>query len=651
MVAREGFCYEEALPRRGRTEGGDALASQMARDGGRMKKLSRLVAALCVLSAVFMLSAAPAYAGGTCGDGIPNNAGGECDPEGGLFIDGDPANDPCTTGSRCYFAFTCCKFNCQYVGTPGVPCQDGDSCSGPDICDQIGVCNGGPNVANGTPCDDGLFCTGVEDCQNGHCTSSTGNPCPGTACNICQEETDSCFNPNGSSCDDGSGCIGDGTCDGAGTCNGGLPVEGPCDDGLFCNGTDSCGGGACSVHSGDPCPGPNGDGNCNESCDEAADNCSAADPEDAACDDALFCNGTGTDICIGGTCTGIGPPSCDDDNSCTADICDEDIDDCSYLTAGDGTDCNDGDPCSLGDICAAGICVGSPPLLVDFCPWTVVLKEDAKKDQIKTNFQTVIDGDVCGGTIRFSSLVHVTSDVVADEATGTGQLRLAPDSTVDDDIVSAGAGAKAYPGSDDLPYTTAGTSLLPAGSLTPKTDVSGFYDLTGTHGLVADCHAARTAYDPRAADLDALGATQASIESINIATAGTLTITATVAGGLNVVDVDKSLRVGVDGVLELDGAGNPATVMVLRVAGKFQMLGRSTLSLTNGLTPDHTLVYGRGKKCQLGDLSFGAGTMFCTPARLKTGRTVAWLGALHGAGKNMKIGQKNALLYSPFQGL
>src|SRR5262249_39205424 len=57
----------------------------------------------------------------------------------------------------------------------------------------------------------------------------------------------------------------------------------PCSDGLFCNGGDTCSGGSCSVHAGSPCPGPDGDINCSESCNEATDTCNAPDPNGSPC--------------------------------------------------------------------------------------------------------------------------------------------------------------------------------------------------------------------------------------------------------------------------------------------------------------------------------------------------------------------------------
>ena len=52
---------------------------------------------------------------------------------------------------------------------------------------------------------------------------------------------------------------------------------GSCDDGLFRNGTNTCSGGTCK-HTGDPCPGPDIDFNCSESCNAIADNCTEDDP-------------------------------------------------------------------------------------------------------------------------------------------------------------------------------------------------------------------------------------------------------------------------------------------------------------------------------------------------------------------------------------
>lgn len=60
-------------------------------------------------------------------------------------------------------------------------------------------------------------------------------------------------------------------------CNGSDANGAPCDDGLFCNGTDGCTSGNCGVHYGNPCPGHDVGPDCDDSCDETSDNCSAWD--------------------------------------------------------------------------------------------------------------------------------------------------------------------------------------------------------------------------------------------------------------------------------------------------------------------------------------------------------------------------------------
>ena len=609
-----------------------------------MRQMIRTLVALGAVCSFLVF--APSLGHADCGNGIIEG-GEECDGGPTLFIDGDPAKGTCTTGSRCYYQFTCCKFNCQYVGTPGVPCQDGDSCSGPDVCNQVGVCLGGPAVAENTPCDDGLFCNGAETCHNGVCGSPDGDPCPGTACNECQEATDSCFTPPGTTPCNGSVCVSGGTCDGAGTCNGGTFNAGPCDDGLYCNGTDTCDGGACSVHTGDPCPeSEDGDGDCLEGCDETADSCTGADPEFATCDNGLFCDGA-ADECLGGACTGTGSVTCDDGNSCTVETCDELLDTCTADGSSvDGTPCDDADPCTLGDVCASGACAGGTTQMDDFCPWTVVMRENFRKDTIKTGRLTSIDGDTCGGGYKLKGSTTVTSDVVSDEELGI-QLRITPDAIVGEDIVTNGSGAKAIPGSGILPYTS--TSELPVNTLQAKNDLSGFYDFSGTHPLVAPCATVRESYAATAGTLNLFVAT-ASSAGIKVPTEGSASIPVANVGGLNIIDIDGNLQVGKDAVLELSGGGSADTVVLLRINGKFGMKLRASLELVDNLTPNHVLIYVKGKQCKLGDLSLGAGTLFCSPAKLKATRVVAWVGALFGDGKKLQIGDLSQVSWNPFNG-
>ena len=52
---------------------------------------------------------------------------------------------------------------------------------------------------------------------------------------------------------------------------------------MFCNGTEVCQAGNCGASTGDPCPGPDGDADCVESCNEPTDTCDANDPDGSAC--------------------------------------------------------------------------------------------------------------------------------------------------------------------------------------------------------------------------------------------------------------------------------------------------------------------------------------------------------------------------------
>ncbi|MBN2243370.1 MAG: hypothetical protein JW793_11835, partial [Acidobacteria bacterium] len=156
---------------------------------------------------------------------------------------------------------------------------DGDAdCS--ESCDETNdTCSA--NDSDGSACNDGLYCTGTDSCSAGICGNHTGNPCPGPdgdadCSESCNEASDNCTanDTNGSSCNDG----------------------------IYCNGTDSCSAGLCSIHTGNPCPGPDGDIDCSESCNEASDNCTATDPNGSFCSDGN--PATTNDACQSGICIG-----------------------------------------------------------------------------------------------------------------------------------------------------------------------------------------------------------------------------------------------------------------------------------------------------------------------------------------------------------
>jgi hypothetical protein len=145
----------------------------------------------------------------------------------------------------------------------------GHQVSGPNAStDTFGIVQGNP-----LDCDDHNTCT------DDSCDSSTG----------------CVHNNNTAACDDGNpNTIGD-------VCAGG-----------HCAGVDRCAGVICSP--GDQCHNP---GVCNSSTGV----CSAATPkpDGTTCTDGNACSTN--DACLAGTCTGGPPPTCDDGDVCTIDIC------------------------------------------------------------------------------------------------------------------------------------------------------------------------------------------------------------------------------------------------------------------------------------------------------------------------------------------
>lgn len=240
----------------------------------------------------------------------------------------------------------------------GVDCVAG-RCTNTALPPDAGVGDGGvpmPDCESDEECDDGDPCNGREECEGGSCVSPGTPDCDdGVACTV-----DSCADQECSHTPDDSLCIEGDTCDATMGCGGREcdPAddgsEDPCDDGNVCNGTERCMAGTCRT---DPPPDCDDGIACTvDACDESAGGCTNV-PNDAICDDGLFCNGTET--CDPDAGCGMGAaPDCDDADDCTDDFCSNMVMSCVHQTRdvdGDGwgdsactesggipaTDCND----------------------------------------------------------------------------------------------------------------------------------------------------------------------------------------------------------------------------------------------------------------------------------------------------------------------
>ncbi len=132
---------------------------------------------------------------------------------------------------------------------------------------------------------------------------------------------------------------------------GGCTTNAECDNGLFCDGSETCntGTGVCESGTAPSC----GDGvSCTvDSCNEATDSCDNT-PDNGACDNGLFCDGSETCDAIN-DCQAGTAPNCDDGISCTVDSCNEGADSCN--NAPDDSACDNGQFCDGSETCNAAI--------------------------------------------------------------------------------------------------------------------------------------------------------------------------------------------------------------------------------------------------------------------------------------------------------
>jgi len=279
-----------------------------------------------------------------CGNGVIDGAE-SCDD--GNALDGDccsslcefePAGSSCEDGDLCSEGDTCNGAGiCNAGGTRD--CDDGAFCNGNETCDPVLGCQAGTPV----DCSDGVGCTldacdeGADACDNApdDDVCQNGEFCDGDeVCDAtldCQPGPDPCAPL---ACDEGLNVCG---CD----------SNADCDDALYCNGSEVCIGGFCAPGMSPDCD--DGVGCTFDSCDEIADVCANA-PDDAACQNGQFCDGQEScDGLLG--CLAGAPVDCNDGVACSVDSCNETSDGCDHVP--DDAVCDDGLFCTGDEICDA----------------------------------------------------------------------------------------------------------------------------------------------------------------------------------------------------------------------------------------------------------------------------------------------------------
>ena len=298
----------------------------------------------------------------TCNDGISCTSGtcnevtDSCD-----YVYNDAV---CDDGLFCDGAETCIGLGGDVNGCQaGIPptIDDGVSCT-------VDNCNEASNTVTNTPdnslCLDGLWCTGQEycdallDCQLGtpvtcndgiFCTlDSCGEGTPGDNIGSCLADTSACecsVATQAVDCNDNNPCTDD-VCGSDLTCSNVNDNTNTCNDNAFCTMNDRCSAGTCIS---DLRPFDDGVSCTDDSCDEINDVILNI-PNNAVCDDGLFCDGAEVCNAVNGCQAGI-PPTIDDGISCTVDNCNEASN--TVTNTPDNSLCLDGLWCTGQEYCDA----------------------------------------------------------------------------------------------------------------------------------------------------------------------------------------------------------------------------------------------------------------------------------------------------------
>ena len=320
----------------------------------------------------------------------------------------------------------CVEARCEATPAQGAACEDGDLCTTGTTCDNL-TCTGGETVI----CDDDKVCTDNGCHPGAGCVFGPNTlPCDDgdlcTAQDVCSNGY--CVNGAPTDCDDDNECTDD-SCDSSTGCTyeltnfflgGVLRHEGPCEDGNPCTLAGICADGVCDATNPISCDDENP---CTDDECEDGVGCTAT-PNNDPCDDNSVC--TTDDSCLDGSCAGGTPISCDDFDTCTDDACDPETG-CSHTL--NTAPCTDNSACTTQDACSEGACVGGPapvcddenPCTDDFCDVSlgcVATNNDVPCDDgnLCTTENTCTKGSCSAGT-----------PVVCDDGDGCTQDSCLPD--------------------------------------------------------------------------------------------------------------------------------------------------------------------------------------------------------------------------------
>ena len=364
------------------------------------------------------------------------------------------------------------------------------------------------------------------------------------------------------------------------------------------------------------------------------------------CDVAETCNGSGS--CPANSFVSAGTACLNNsvDSECNSSTCNGGGT-CNTVPANENVACTtpNQDRCVKIYKCTAGACVpGSQYITGDACGWLVVSGTGGIGNALIVDHSTNT-GDMCVGATQVGTSATVTGSVV-NSSTVNDSLTFGANAFILNDIVTNNSGVRGVLGAS-LPGLSAGISTVAAGALVTKSN-GGFYDTTGLDSRVAACQAAQMDILSASSAVLSLPSTQ-SLGAQTIPGGGNLNITASVVGGLNVIDLSK-LTAGDDATIHISGGGNAHTVVVLRIATQLSTAARVVWTMTGGLTAEHLLIFANGGTCDIGGNNVGAGTILCPNARVYIKNAAVWSGQALGDNKKVTIGDSVTFTYIPFIG-